>query len=238
MKNSTCILTKAFIAPDSEMMETDGPVDRDGQNGNGSMAHKKDSAEAPSPSPGGEPLTISFTTDELRYLESEIERLTQHEIICRVVGSRTSRSDLKDMLYGKLMLEASTITDIQLLGKGLYLIEFEKMETARNLLTMNPLELRNARAFFSPWKHGFNATEVAEQGQPMFKVMAILPNLPKEYVSLLHIIGGKIGIPFETQDSMATRIYRANGMPSVKILVAGIEALPNIIQLPTLGGHS
>ena len=61
-------------------------------------------------------------------------------------------------------------------------------------------------------------------------------NLPKEYISLLQVIGGELGIPLETLDSMASRISRANGMPLIKILVGGIENLPNNINLPTSGG--
>ena len=38
--------------------------------------------------PVGKPLTIFFTTDEFRYLETEIYRLSQHAIIYRILGSR------------------------------------------------------------------------------------------------------------------------------------------------------
>ena len=87
-------------------------TNRDGRSGDASMANKKDSPEAPSRMPGGEPLTISFTVDELRYLEVEIERLTHYAIIYRVVGTRPNRSELKNLLYGKMMTEGSTIKDI------------------------------------------------------------------------------------------------------------------------------
>ena len=45
------------------------------------------------------------------------------------------------------------------------MIEFENADIARNVLTMNPLELKNARDFFTPWRHGFNAAEIAEKGE-------------------------------------------------------------------------
>ena len=88
------------------------PVSRDGKSGYGLTTTKKDSPESPSPTSGGEPLTISFTMDELRYLEAKIERLTHYAIICRVVGTRQNRSKLKKLLYGKMMTEGSTIKDI------------------------------------------------------------------------------------------------------------------------------
>ena len=88
------------------------------------------------------------------------------------------------------------------MGKGFYLIEFERAETTRSLLTMNPLELRSARAFFTPWRHGFNAAEAAKKGDRISKITAVIPNLRKEYVSLLQIIGGELGIPLESEDSM------------------------------------
>ena len=196
------------------MTDTSGPLGGD-LNGSGSTAQQRDTAATPSPSPGGQPLTISFTADKLRYLETEIERLSQYAVICRLVGSMPNRGELKDLIYGKLLLEGSSLTNIQLMGKGFYLIEFEKIETAKKLITMNPLDLRSARAFFSPWKQGFNAAKAAKKGDRIFKITAIIPNLPKEYVPLLPVIGQQLGIPLESEDTLATRISKANGMPSI-----------------------
>ena len=100
------------------MKEIAGPSKGEEQNGIFSMAQQKDSAAAPSPSPGGKPLTISFTVDEFRYLETEIDRLSQQAIICRMLGSKPSRGEMKDLLYEKMLLEGSSINDIQFMGKG------------------------------------------------------------------------------------------------------------------------
>ena len=40
----------------------------------------------------------------------------------------------------------------------------------------------------------------------------------------------------ESEEMMATRIARANGMPSVRILVLGTNILLDLIQLPASGG--
>ena len=77
-----------------------------------------------------------------------------------------------------------------------------------------------------------------KNGEKIFTIIAIFPNLPKEYMSFLNSIGPKLGIPIGTTESMASRVSRSNGMPSVKILVSGISSLPNIIQLPKPGGGS
>ena len=123
------------------------------------------------------------------------------------------------------------------MGKGFYLIELEEAKTAQKLLiTMNPVDLRGARAFFSPWRQGFNALKATKTGERLFKVTEILPNLDKEYVPLLLIIGHKVGITLKTKDSMATRISKANGMSSIKLQVTGVEFPPSLIKLPALGG--
>ena len=51
------------------------------------------------------------------------------------------------------------------MGKDFYLIEYEKADTTRNVLPMNHLELRNARAFFTPWRQGFNVAEIVKKGE-------------------------------------------------------------------------
>jgi hypothetical protein len=58
----------------------------------------------------------------------------------------------KGLIYGMSLPKGSSITDIQLVGKGFYLIEFEKAKTNKKLIIMNPHVLKSVRAFFSPWK--------------------------------------------------------------------------------------
>ncbi|KAH7277723.1 hypothetical protein KP509_38G003800 [Ceratopteris richardii] len=177
------------------------------------MAFQKESTEAPSTAPGKTSLDISFTPEELLRLEAEIKWLTQVSIICRIVGSRPNRGELRDLLYRRLQLEATTIKDVQPLGKGYYQIEFNREETVGFLLTQNPLDLRGARAFFSPWHSGFNAAEATRNGEKIFKITAL-------------------GIQLETEDMMASHLARSNGMPSVKLLVSEIKDLPEILHLP------
>ena len=75
----------------------------------------------------------------------------------------------------------------------------------QRLLGMNPLDLRRAKAFFSLWHSGFNVEEAVKNGQKIFTITAIFPNLPKEYMSFLNSIGAKLGIPIGTTDSMASK---------------------------------
>ena len=217
---------------------TDGGS-RTKENGGGDIdpaAPQRDSAAAPSSTPGKTTLVIHFTPEELRRLEAEVGHLRQFSIICRIIGSRPSRGELRDLIYGRLQLEAETIKSIQFLGKGFYHIEFMQASTVQMILGMNPLDLRGAKAFFSPWQHGFNAEEAAKKGDKIFKITTIFPNLSPEYRSLLFNIGSQLGIPMESEEEVVSRTARANGMPSVRLLVSGTTTLPELIQLPTTGG--
>ena len=151
-------------------------------------------------------------------------------------GSRPNRQEIKDLIYGRLHMEINVIKDVQFLGRGYYHIEFANTESVSMVLASNPLDLRGAQALFSPWYHGFNAQEAAKRDDKLFKVIAVFPNLPKEYIPFMSRIGDTIGRTLETEETMAARLVRANGHPSVRILVAGVDALPTVILLPTSGG--
>ena len=207
-----------------------GSKETNGQSDNDPTTIQGGSDAAPSSMSGTTTLSILFTPEELQQLEIDVRHLTEFSVICRILGSRPSRGELTDLLYGSLQVEADKIQDIQLLGKGFYLIEFEHSSSVQRLLGMNPLDLRGAKAFFSPWHSGFNAEEIVKNGEKIFTSTAIFPNLPKEYMSFLNSIGAKLGIPIGTTESMASRVSRSNGMPSVKILVSGTNSLPNIIH--------
>ncbi len=207
-----------------------------GQRSSDPTTAQGDSEAAPPSTSGTTPLAIQFTPDELQQLDAEVQHLSQCSVICRVIGSRPSRGELRDLLYGKMQQGAEVIQDVQFLGRGFYHIEFVDASTVQGILGMNPLDLRGAKAFFSPWHSGFNAEEAAKNGEKIFKVCAYFPNLPKEYRSLTNSIGAKLGIPLAVEETMATKISRSAGIPQVRILVSGTSSLPEYIQLPRPGG--
>ena len=103
-------------------------------------------------------------------------------------------------------MAADSIQDIQFLGKGYYHIVFKQPETVQTILNMNPLDLREAKAFFSPWYNGFNAEEGGKTGAKLFKITSFLLNLPLQHKSFLTNIGSQIGIPLTTEETMAARL--------------------------------
>ena len=107
-----------------------------------------------------------------------------------MVGSRPSQGELQDLLRGKLLAEVGKISDVQILGRGFYQIEFEEQESAIKVVGMSPLLVRGASVHFRSWFHGFDpATETASAFVPVakrgFPVTARFPGLRREYLPLL-----------------------------------------------------
>ena len=46
-------------------------------------------------------------------------------MIGKIVGSRPSRGEFRDLLQSRLLAEVGKITDVQVLGRGFYQVEFE-----------------------------------------------------------------------------------------------------------------
>ena len=125
-----------------------------------SSKQQRASSKVPSHEPEKKlPFLVSFNQEELHLLQLEVHRLQQYSFICKIFGSRPNRQELKELLYGRLQLDADTIKDIRLMGKGYHHIEFAKEESTSLLLANNPLDLRGAQALFSSWQQGFNESE-------------------------------------------------------------------------------
>ena len=203
--------------------------------------HQRDSSEAPSPAPDASPIRLSLSDEERAGLRSEVERLEQFSVIGKIIGSRPSRGELRDLLQSRLLAEVGKITDVQLLGRGYYQVEFVSQEAAARVIQMSPLALRSSRAHFRQWVHGFDpSAESSSSFIPRedrgFPVTACFPGLRREYVPLLPQLGRALGTYIETPRTAASVVAKAAGLPSVRILVPDPAQLPQEIQLPTLTG--
>ena len=153
-----------------------------------------------------------------------------------------SRGDeLRDLLQSRLLSEVGKITDVQLLGRGFYQVEFESQEAAARVLQMSPLALRSSRAHFRQWVHGFDPTDqVASSFVPLeergFPVTACFPVLRREYLPHLPQLGRALGTYVDSPRTAASVVAKAAGLPSVRVLVPDLAKLPQEIQLPTLTG--
>lgn len=203
--------------------------------------HQRDSPEAPSPAPEASSIRLSLTDEERAGLRSEVERLEQFSVIGKIIGSRPSRGELRDLLQSRLLAEVGKIIDIQLLGRGFYQVEFESQEAAARVIQMSPLALRSSRAHFRQWTHGFDPTDQGSssfvpQEERGFPVTACFPGLRREYLPLLPPLGRALGTYVDSPRTAASVVAKAAGLPSVRILVPDLAKLPQEIQLPTLTG--
>ena len=117
---------------------------------------QRDSDEAPSSATTAEPVQLSLSDEERAGLVAEVERLQVFSVIGKVVGSRPSRGELRDLLQEKLLAEVGKIRDVQILGRGFYQVEFEEQESATKAIGMSPLLVRGARVHLRSWFHGFD----------------------------------------------------------------------------------
>ena len=196
---------------------------------------QRDSNEAPSPAPPPAALRLSLSAEEKASLLAEIDRLQATSVICKVAGFRPSRGEMRDLLQARLLADVGKIVDVQTLGRSFYQIEFEASDMAARVLQLSPLTLRAGRAYFRPWRHGFDpTTEVVEEAS--FPVSVCLPGLRREYLHLLPQIGGIFGVTLETPRTAASVAAKAAGLPSVRVLISDPSALPKEIFLPAASG--
>ena len=103
-------------------------------------------------------------------------------------------------------------------------------------MQLNPLDLRGAKSFFMPWKHGFNPQEVIEKGEKMHVLTVSFPGLHSEYLPILSKLGSRVGTILEGTGTMASRIKQVSGIPSVRVVVITLNNLPTMFHLPVVDG--
>ena len=202
-----------------------------------STTQQGNSKEAAPPTESEErPLPIVFSTEEEAEFKSEIQRLTQLSVICRVVGARPNRGECKDLLQASMHGLIGRIIDVQFMGRGFYHVELDTIESVGIMLEHSPLDVRGARAFVMPWKQGFNPVEAIRKGDRIFPLTIVFPGLRKEYLPMLEAIASRIGTVVRVQESMAMRLSKMSGFPSARILVESLENLPTKVRLPNEEG--
>ena len=169
-------------------------------------------------------------------LEQEIERLERIAVICHVMGSRPNRGLLRDMLQAKFHSQIGGIKEVQALGKGFYQIILEDKDSASNLITLSPCQVRNTWLFMRKWTHGFNPEKAAQHEDSMKKVTMLFPGLSLEYNMLLPTIGNSFGMMLEEELTLADRLKKHLGPPSIRLLVHDINKLPSKILIPGKNG--
>ena len=133
------------------------------------------------------------------------------------------------------LADVGRITDVQILGRGFYQVEFVDAQSVATVLSMSPLAIQGACIFFTPWCHGFDpAAEAAKER--LISMTVCFRGLRREYLPLLSRIGALLGSILETAGpSTASVVARATGLSSTKVLVRDPSALPDTILLPMVG---
>ena len=164
-----------------------------------------------------------------------MERLQVVSTVCRIVGTRPSRGNVRDVLQARLLADVGRITDVQILGRGFYQVEFADVKSVATVFAMSPLAIQGAWAFLMPWYHGFDPVAEASK-ERLIPDTVCFPGLRREYLPLLPRIGALFDSVLETGPSTASVVARAAGLPSVKVLVRDPSALPGSVLLPMVGG--
>ena len=154
-----------------------------------------------------------FLPEEEAEFRSEVHRLTQLPVICRVVGDRPNRGECKDLLQASMHGLIGRITDVQFMGRGFYHVELDTIELVGMMLEHTHLDVRRARAFVMPWKQGFNTMEAIRKGDWIFPLTIFFPGLRKEYLPILGVIASRIKTMVKVQESMVARITKMSGFP-------------------------
>ncbi len=192
--------------------------------GGHSTTQQRSSTAAASSSTEGIGLTIAFTQEENLQFNEEVNRLSLHSVICRVLGSRPSRGELRDLLQGTLQAEIGKVCEVHFMGRGFYHVELETPESVSKVLAMSPLDLRGARAVMYSWEPGFDPS-----GKMSFPITVIFPGIRREYFPMLTSVASKIGAVLEYSNNRL-------GLPSRRILVQSLSELPTKIFLPKVDG--
>ena len=117
---------------------------------------QRDSFEAPSSASSPSPIRLSLTDEDTTSLATEVECLQASSIICKIIGSRPSQGERRDLLQSSLLAEVGKLVDIQTLGHSFYQVELETPEAATRIIDLSPIAMQVARACVCPRVHGFD----------------------------------------------------------------------------------
>ena len=198
--------------------------------------HQGNSHAMPPTTPPRSAFTVVFTPEEEEILKREVSRLHSYSIVCRIIGLRPNRGDLRDLLQAAFQHRIGKIVDVQFLGHAFYHLELDTAESVVVMLNANTINIRNAIACFMPWKPGFDPVEMLNSGHRLTPISVVFPRIPKEYMAVLPSIAARIGTILPPREE--TIGMKLTGYPSIRILVSSIENLPTQVLLPSLTGNS
>ena len=134
--------------------------------------------------------------------------------MCRVIGLRPNRGDLRDLLQAAFQHRIGKIVDVQFLGHAFYHLELDIAESVVVMLNANVINIRNAIACFVPWKLGFDPVEMLNSRNRLTPIFVVFPRIPKEYMVVLPSIATRIGTVLPPrEEALETKL---TGYPSIR----------------------
>ena len=179
-------------------------------------------------------VELLLSEQDRAQIVREIQRLEKRIIIAQVLGIRPRRADLRLLLQASLKQDIDNITDIQMLGRNYYQVEFELERMVPILLEKKTVAIKGGWVFFHKWSHNFSANQVLHDLDSYHTCVAVFPNLRKEWVPFVHLIAGTIGTVLETYDKPRQNDDKYMGATSTKLLISKSTNLPSNILLPNL----
>ena len=179
-------------------------------------------------------VELLLSEQDRAQIVREIQRLEKRIIIAQVLGIRPRRADLRLLLQASLKQDIDNITDIQMLGRNYYQVEFELERMVPILLEKKTVAIKGGWVFFHKWTHNFSANQVLHDLDSYHTCVAVFPNLRKEWVPFVHLIASTIGIVLETYDKPRQNNDKYMGAISTKLLISKSTILPANILLPNL----
>ena len=145
-------------------------------------------------------VKLRLSEQDRAQVVREIQRIEKRNVIAHVLGIRPRRADLRLLLQAALKQEIDNITDIQMLGRNCYQIEFEQERMVPILLEKKVVAVKGGWVSFHKWIHNFSANQVFHELELYHTCMVVFPNLRKEWMPFVHLIASNIGTVLETYD--------------------------------------
>ena len=105
-------------------------------------------------------VELLLSEQDRAQIVREIQRLEKRITIAQVLGIRPRRADLRLLLQASLKQDIDNITDIQMLGRNYYQVEFELERMVPILLEKKIVAIKGGWVFFHKWTHNCSTNQV------------------------------------------------------------------------------
>ena len=101
--------------------------------------------------------------------------MEQCSFVAQVLGKQPSRGDLWHLLQATLQEKLDKISDINMMGRGCYQLEFADHSSVLYLLAMHSVDISGASVLFSPWIHDFDTAMLQADATGYFTCTVVFP---------------------------------------------------------------